>query len=200
MYSMFVQTQNTPNPNSIKFLPSKKVSNDDPFEIIDKNKSNNELVRNILSINGVTGIFLGSYIKWDVFKQLEIVKNLGFTENSEPIEGTYQKFENLDVYFTVFHDYFKFLKYGFGRTTDHASIEIRYGRISRNEGIDLVKKYEGKIPRKYLKEFLEAADITETEFHEICDKFTNKELFQTDQDGNLLKDKDGNLTLKNEIS
>ena len=55
---MFVQTQNTPNPNSIKFMPSKKVSNDDPFEITDKNKSNNELVRNILSINGVTGIFL----------------------------------------------------------------------------------------------------------------------------------------------
>ena len=55
---MFVQTQDTPNPNSIKFLPSKKVSNDDPFEITDKNKSNNELVRNILSINGVTGIFL----------------------------------------------------------------------------------------------------------------------------------------------
>ena len=55
---MFVQTQNTPNPNSIKLLPSKKVSNDDPFEITDKNKSNNELVRNILSINGVTGIFL----------------------------------------------------------------------------------------------------------------------------------------------
>ena len=55
---MFVQTQNTPNPNSLKFLPSKEVSNDDPFEITDKNKSNNELVRNILSINGVTGIFL----------------------------------------------------------------------------------------------------------------------------------------------
>ena len=55
---MFVQTQNTPNPNSLKFLPGKKVSNDDPFEITDKNKSDNELVKNILSINGVTGIFL----------------------------------------------------------------------------------------------------------------------------------------------
>tara|TARA_B110000014_G_C20124868_1_gene598346 strand:+ start:4255 stop:5394 length:1140 start_codon:yes stop_codon:yes gene_type:complete len=149
---------------------------------------------------GVTGIFLGSYIKWDVFKQLEIVKNLGFTENSEPVEGTYQRFENLDVFFTVFHDYFKFLKYGFGRSTDHASIEIRYNRISRNEGIELVKKHEGKIPRKYLKEFLKAAEITEKEFHDICDKFTNVELFQTDQNGKLLKDKDGNLTLKNEIS
>ena len=55
---MFVQTEFTPNPNSLKFLPGKKVSNDIPIEIINKNESNNELVRNILSINGVTGIFL----------------------------------------------------------------------------------------------------------------------------------------------
>ena len=55
---MFVQTQNTPNPNSLKFLPGKKVSNDVPIEITDKNESSNELIRNILSINGVTGIFL----------------------------------------------------------------------------------------------------------------------------------------------
>jgi Fe-S cluster biogenesis protein NfuA len=56
---MFVQTQNTPNPNSLKFIPGKKVSNDGSVEITDKSKSKNELVRNILSINGVTGIFLG---------------------------------------------------------------------------------------------------------------------------------------------
>ena len=55
---MFVQTQNTPNPNSLKFLPGKKVCNTEPFEIIDKNYTDNELVRNILSINGVEGIFL----------------------------------------------------------------------------------------------------------------------------------------------
>ena len=55
---MFVQTENTPNPNSLKFLPGKKVSNDIPIEITEKNESNNELIRNILSINGVTGIFL----------------------------------------------------------------------------------------------------------------------------------------------
>ena len=55
---MFVQTEITPNPNSLKFLPGQKVSNDIPIEIIDKNESNNELIRNILSINGVMGIFL----------------------------------------------------------------------------------------------------------------------------------------------
>ena len=55
---MFVQTENTPNPNSLKFLPGKKVSNDISIEITEKNENNNELIRNILSINGVTGIFL----------------------------------------------------------------------------------------------------------------------------------------------
>ena len=55
---MFVQTQKTPNPNSIKFFPGKKVSLSGSYEIINKNESNNELIRNILSINGVTGIFL----------------------------------------------------------------------------------------------------------------------------------------------
>ena len=56
---MFIQTQKTPNPNSLKFLPGKIVSKDGPYEILDKHQTNNNLLRNILSINGVTGIFLG---------------------------------------------------------------------------------------------------------------------------------------------
>jgi NFU1 iron-sulfur cluster scaffold homolog, mitochondrial len=56
---MFVQTEVTPNPNSLKFLPGKKVSNSGPYEIINKEDTQNVLVRNILSINGVEGIFLG---------------------------------------------------------------------------------------------------------------------------------------------
>ena len=56
---MFVQIQKTPNPNSLKFLPGKKVSEDGPHEVLNKDETNNNLIRNILSINGVTGIFLG---------------------------------------------------------------------------------------------------------------------------------------------
>ena len=148
---------------------------------------------------GIMGIFLGSYIKWDIFKQLEIVKELGFLENEEIKEGTYDKWENIDVYFTVFHDYFKFLKYGFGRATDHASIEIRHGRLTRNEGIELVKKYEGKIPKKYLEKFLDAANISENEFCAICDKFTNKEIFLKNPDGSIKKDDENNIMLKNPV-
>lgn len=142
---------------------------------------------------GVTGTFLGSYINWNIFTQLEIVKKLGFSEDNVVREGTYDSWENLDVKFTSFHDYFKFLKFGFGRASDHASIEIRHGRITREEGLELVKKHEGKIPTKYLDEFLKSAEISYDEFIDICEKFTQKELFKKDENGNLLRDDEGNI-------
>ena len=76
---MFVQTEVTPNPNSLKFLPGKNVSNSGPYEITNKDQINNELVRNILSVHGVEGVFLGKdfisvnkrdQIKWDEIKHI----------------------------------------------------------------------------------------------------------------------------------
>jgi Fe-S cluster biogenesis protein NfuA len=78
---MFVQTEVTPNPNSLKFLPGKKVSNIGPYEITNKDETQNTLVRNLLSINGVDGIFIGEdfisinkkeTIKWDEIKHIVI--------------------------------------------------------------------------------------------------------------------------------
>ena len=78
---MFVQTEVTPNPNSLKFLPGKKVSNSGPYEIAKKEDSENTLVRNILSVNGVEGIFLGEdfisvnkndLTKWEDVKHIVI--------------------------------------------------------------------------------------------------------------------------------
>ena len=78
---MFVQIENTPNPNSLKFLPGKIVSNNGSFEITKKDKTNNELVKNLLSINGVEGIFLGNDFisinkledtSWDEIKHIVI--------------------------------------------------------------------------------------------------------------------------------
>ena len=73
---MFVQTEITPNPNSLKFLPGKIVSNEGSFEINKKDETNNELIRNLLSVNGVEGIFLGkdfiSINKYDDFSWDEI--------------------------------------------------------------------------------------------------------------------------------
>ena len=78
---MFVQTEVTPNPNSLKFLPGKKVSNSGPYEITNKDETQNILVRNLLSINGVEGIFLGDdfisinkkeITEWDEIKHIVI--------------------------------------------------------------------------------------------------------------------------------
>ena len=78
---MFVQTEVTPNPNSLKFLPGKKVSNSGPYEITNKDDIQNELARNILSVNGVEGIFLGEdfisvnksdNMKWEEIKHIVI--------------------------------------------------------------------------------------------------------------------------------
>ena len=78
---MFVQTETTPNPNSLKFLPGKKVTNNGSFEITKKDNINNELVRNLLSVNGVEGIFLGEdfisvnktdSINWEEIKHIVI--------------------------------------------------------------------------------------------------------------------------------
>ena len=92
---MFVQTQKTPNPNSLKFLPGKKVSEDGPYEFLNKDKTNNYLIRSILSINGVTGIFLGddflsvnkeSDIDWENIKHIVISHiNEYYSEGNESI-------------------------------------------------------------------------------------------------------------------
>jgi len=92
---MFVQTQKTPNPNSLKFLPGKQVSEDGPYEILNKNETNNNLIRNILSINGVTGIFLGkdflsvnkeNDIDWENIKHIVISHiNEYYAEGNESI-------------------------------------------------------------------------------------------------------------------
>ena len=78
---MFIQTQNTPNPNSLKFVTGKKVSNSGSFEVTNKDQTQNDLIRNILSINGVTGIFLDEdflsvnkkeNVSWDDVKHIVI--------------------------------------------------------------------------------------------------------------------------------
>ena len=78
---MFIQTQETPNPNSLKFLPGKKVSNDGPYEFLYENQTEIPLLKNILSINGVTGIFLSEDFlsinktqdeKWENIKHIVI--------------------------------------------------------------------------------------------------------------------------------
>ena len=95
------------------------------------------------------------------------------------------------------HEYFKFLKFGYGRATDQASLLIRRGRLTRERGLDIVRKLDGKFPWTYLgkpiEEILCRVGISMEEFIKICDRFTNKRIFKCDNKGKLIKDSQGNL-------
>lgn len=149
---------------------------------------------------GVVGIFLGHYFFWDARKQLEIVKQHGFSVKEDgPIEGTYTNYENLDEKMHGLHDYLKYVKYGFGRATDHANIDIRNNRISREEGLKLVKEFDGKYPHFGVSEFVKYSGMTKEEIDSILDSFTNSILFQQDENGNFIKDSEGNLIRNFEV-
>ena len=143
---------------------------------------------------GVVGLFLGSYFFWDAKKQLKIILEKGFSIKEDgPVEGTYTNYENLDEKMHGLHDYLKFVKYGFGRATDHASLDIRNNRITREKGLELVKKYDGKYPHLSIQTFIEYSNMSKGEIDEIIDSFTNPMLFEMDEKGNFKRDSNYNL-------
>lgn len=149
---------------------------------------------------GVTGLFLGYFEKWDSKRNVDECCSLGWSKNPDgPVEGAHNDFENLDCkYIGGLHDYMKFIKYGYGRATDQICIEIRAGRMTRDEGIEALKKStEGQVPWKYVPDFLEYLSISEKEFVDNLDRFTNKMLFERNQEtGGLLKNSSGTLQIK----
>jgi N-acetyl sugar amidotransferase len=147
-----------------------------------------------LENTGITSLFLGHYFFWDARKQLEVVKRHGFEVKKDgPVEGTYTNYENLDEEMHGLHDYLKFVKYGFGRATDHACIDIRNKRLTRDEGLELVKKYDGKYPHLSVKAFIEYSGMSNDEINAILDSYTNPVLFKMNDDGTFDKDDKGNL-------
>ena len=145
----------------------------------------------------VTGLFLGYFIPWDGLTNALVAQANGFKTYEKTVEGSMVNYENLDNYQTGIHDYFKFLKFGFGRATDIACLHIRRGRLSREDGMEIVKKSDGKFPWEYLgkslEDILKPLEVTVEEFIEICDQFTNKRIFVRDNQGELTKDSFGNL-------
>ena len=147
---------------------------------------------------GVTGLFLGHYLPWDGLSNTLIAQANGFISYDKVVEGSMVNYENLDNHQTGIHDYFKFLKFGFGRTTDLACLHIRRGRLSRQDGLDAVRRLDGKFPWVYLgkslSQILEPLGLSVEEFVRVCDQFTNKKIFLRDTAGKLVKDAHGNLT------
>jgi N-acetyl sugar amidotransferase len=149
--------------------------------------SNEELQR-----VGVTGLFLGYYFPWDGLSNFIIAQAHGYSDLGSNVEGSIGSYENLDNHQTGIHDYFKYLKYGFGRATDIACNHIRRGRLSRKDALALVRRHDGTFPWTYLGRGIESIlaeiDMTLDDFMTLCDRFTNKKLFVVDNMGNLVRD------------
>lgn len=147
---------------------------------------------------GIKGLFLGQFFPWDGLNNAQIAKAHGFETLGHLVEGSMVDYENLDNHQTGIHDYFKFLKFGFSRTSDIASLYIRRGRMSRDEALEIVRDLDGQFPwsclGKPLEKILEPLELSVGAFIDICDRFTNFDLFLTDQSGELVKDAKGNLT------
>jgi hypothetical protein len=113
------------------------------------------------------------------------------------VEGSIVNYENLDNHQTGIHDYFKFLKFGFGRASDIACLHLRRERITRLDALEMVRRHDGKFPWTYLgkplEQILEPLDLSVDDFIKICDRFTNKKIFQLNARNELVKDRHGNL-------
>lgn len=144
---------------------------------------------------GTTGLFLGHYFPWSGLSNAILAVANGFVSNATNVEGSLVNYENLDNYQTGIHDYFKYLKFGFGRATDLTSVLIRRGVISRSQGMEIVTKVDGRYPHTYLGKpivaILEKIGLEIQEFNLLCDKFTNSELFIKDSSGQYLRNLDG---------
>ena len=155
----------------------------------------------IQSLN-IKALFMGYYLDWNNQNNFKYSEKKGFVPYHRQIEGGIVSYEKIDNYQHGIHDYFKYLKYGFSRSTDQASWMIRQKIISREEGVKLVKENDGKYPKLYLGKkldnILKDIDLTIDEFDKICDRFTNKEIFKCNQAGELIKDENKNLTLIND--
>ena len=154
-----------------------------------------------LKETGSLGLFLGQFIPWDGAQNAAVAKKYGFKSYEKNVEGSIVDYENLDNVYMRVHDYFKFLKYGYDRVSDWASLAIRRNRYTREEAVLLTKDYGGKYPNSYLgkslTEILEYIDMTEEEFKIVCEKFTNKKIFKKNPDGSLFYDNEGNLIKNN---
>ncbi|OIO54313.1 LPS biosynthesis protein [Candidatus Peregrinibacteria bacterium CG1_02_54_53] len=121
---------------------------------------------------GVRGIHLGVYTYWDGNANAKHMQEFGFKPSNEVSERTYRTISNVDdIHENGIKDWLKFVKFGYGRCTDHTSKDIRLGVMTREQGIELVRKYDHVVPRKSLEYFLSMTGMKEEEFFRIADTF-----------------------------
>lgn len=137
---------------------------------------------NELEAIGVRGLYLSNYIRWDAKTQHELMIKL-YGYETAPQQRTFNTYEDVHCFHSAgLHDYLKYLKYGYGRVTDHASREIRLKRMTREEGMQLVTDYVSRKP-KDLEAFLNWIGMPEDEFWSLADRFRDPGAWKRGADG-----------------
>ena len=119
------------------------------------------------------------YENWDPLLHATLAKEKCDLQSLEGSSGgTFTNYAQLDDVLQDLHAYMMFIKFGFGRATSDVGIEIRAGRMTRKEGVELLKKYDGVFPEKYLQDFLNYFKMSEKKFWQVVDSFANKEVLE----------------------
>lgn len=123
--------------------------------------------------------YLGYYLKWTPQEcYYYAVEHTGFEANPERTEGTYSKYNSLDDKIDGFHYYTTFIKFGIGRATYDASQEIRNRHLTREEGVRLVRRFDGEFPEKYFREVMDYIGMAPERFLALCDEFRSPHLWR----------------------
>jgi len=132
---------------------------------------------------GVRGIYLSNFVYWDAKQQAELViDRYNFMPFSNRRDRTFNLYSKTDDHANAVHDYMKFLKFGYGRATDDASTEIRHGRMTREEGIEMVRLYDHVRPAT-LDTYLKFLGMSEVEFEDCLTSMRDPDIWRRDAGG-----------------
>jgi len=135
----------------------------------------------------VRGVYLGNFVRWDAQKQTEdMIEKYGYETMEQP--RTFNSYETIYCWNNAgTHDYIKFLKYGYGKATDHASRDIRLKRMTREEGAALASRFENHVPEVSLRLFLKWIEMSEKEFYTIIDGFRDSCAWDKDENSEWVR-------------
>lgn len=138
---------------------------------------------------GLRGIFIANYFGWKQHEHLQQMVDLyGFELADQPFDRTYRRDSNLnDIHDNGIHDYMKYIKFGYGRATDHACRDIRNGIITREQGIEMVRQYDHVVPGD-IPRWLAYVGWTREQFDEVADQFRDPRVWVKESCGHWAKD------------
>lgn len=192
---------NDPNENYVPTMDRKFFSAQKPMEMMLGGVSIGDIIRDhgytlndfvpyipptaeSLEKAGVEVHYLGFYLPWDPQEcYYYAVEHTGFQANPERTPGTYSKYSSIDDKIDMFHYFTTLIKFGIGRATYDAAQEVRNGKITREEAVHLVRKYDQEFPERFYADFLDYIDMTDAEFWETVDRFRSPHLWKKNANG-----------------